>query len=386
MSIKFTIQAVDNGGDFYISVGVSRPLWKGSGNKFIVETYNHPFVFEASSQVFALVNDLVGEEDLTPRDFREVVLREKLDALDLAIYSMRVKNTHYTLGQLLGIAIASSENPIEFVVGRLLESIPWEITSPNGHINGMLGSVAFISGNLFDVDDGRFMRSTKSKRPSIIPFSGTVHIRAAGNDTLVGANDEEVFVRHPNPTTLGTLAPAVSDPHSEPAFFQHFAPDNYSVVHIFSHCDYDDPLGSGFRLHVTNSYPLGVSAFYSNQVMLQPRVLHFLNVCEGAPTQSNKNRSLVEYMSKQQDAAAVVASLVLVRSRAAVDMAKAFYSYFLPADADGAGQSIAEAMYNARKELWERGIAAGFLYRAYGNSGTKLEPFTAKQNGASHVG
>jgi hypothetical protein len=377
MSFILTIQAVDNDSDFYISIGISKPLWPGGATRFVVATYNFEIIATISSALFLHINAAVARGEFSCGVFASGKIRKWLTDLNTHLYALRVRDTDLNLGQLISLATETVNEPIRFVVGRQLETIPWEITSP-GRTTGakMLGSLAFVCGNLFDVDDQTDSdRNVVSRRAVEIPFEDAVHIRAAGDDRLAGANDEESFIRRPAAIATGTIAPHISSslPASEADFFQHFAPDKYGVVHIFSHCDYPDQT-AGFRLHVSSAYPLGVTAFYRNNAFFQPRAFHFLNVCSGAPTPANRRKSLVEYMASQQNAAAIIASLVTVRSDAAVEMARAFYRHFLPAKSGTAGRSIADAMFMARQELWHRGIPAGFLYRAYGHPETRLSP------------
>jgi hypothetical protein len=202
---------------------------------------------------------------------------------------------------------------------------------------------------------------------------------------LARAQEECNVVTRPSPIVVGRLAPAIKSRHEERDFFHHFNSEGYEIAHFFCHCSYDV---DGFVLTVSTDYPLKSGAFHEYRARFPDSAFHFVNVCAGAPTPENRQRSFLEYLYDQQRANSVVASLISVRSAEAVDMARAFYDGYLPKTASESGRSAAEALWEARQQLLKSPSCSpvGYLYRVYGRPDARLVPLELHMEARNGVG
>lgn len=368
------IQSVPAGTGWIIRVQV-----KGGG-KWFVDAYNFQNLLDLSARAYARLNQLVLAGPLAADRLADGHLVETLQAINDFLYGTKAKPGGQTLGEIVDQAITGAgPRKARIVVSGDISMLPWELTSPSGssETSKMLGSVAHVVGELAEqVDDyaaeqnGQRAPSTRrSRRDST--FGKTVHIRAAGLGRLVGAIEEERLLLSLSPLAAATVAPAINSPTDIAPFFAHFAGDPYQATHFFAHCEYDK---SGFVLEVSNNFGLDAQKFYHHRAAFPENGFHFLNVCKGAPTPREAQRSLLEYFEKQQSAGGVLASLIAVRGLEAVELARAFYAAFLPSTPGDVGRPAVEALFDVRQTLLKAGSAAGYLYRLYGRPDLQFVP------------
>ena len=375
---------------YRITLRLRASLHEGWPAKLVAEPYNYPRLVELAYEVYGRLNKLVSKTQFDPAQLNDQELRKYLEPLDNLLYGMRFPEVNRSLGEILAEVIARTK-PVLLSVNDEIGMLPWELTSlaPGAPL---LGSLVQIYGSLAHADEGASEQlnlggilevgKVKGAGRAPLTFDGGLRIRGAGDRRLAGAAAEEALIVSPGGITTGTIAPWVTTKATEPAFFSHFGAAGYEIVHFFSHCRYD---ANGFMLSVSNAYNLGIMHFNSNRAEFPRNAFHFLNVCSGAPNPATRHRSLVEYVDRQHSAGGLIASLIAVRSNAAVAMAREFYERFLPKAHGSSGLPAVEALAAARNALWSRGMAAGYLYRVYGRPDAFLVPLDARLARGEHA-
>jgi len=356
--------------------------WPELSDRLTAISYNHARLIELSGRVYQHLQRLVAKLQPFGFDaFDDPELRTDLGDLNTLLYGMSFPAVGKTLAEVIEAVSAHHPGRPTLAVNSDLGLVPWEVTSPDLKIERrrMLAHRLNICGMLSGLDEAP-SESLYAPRPftwgrAPLTYGDTLNIYAAGDHSLTLAADEDALVRAPGGFTTGKVAPPVSTPADEADFFAHFRGHGYEIAHFFSHCSYDQ---NGFKLYVTTTYPLGVMDFHRHHAMFKANAFHFLNVCSGAPRPQTRGKSLVEFVDGQA-AGGVIASLIDVRSSAAVDLAKAFYAQFLPKTPGETGPPASEALWAARERLAEDGRAAGYLYRAYGRPDAYLTPRAVRQ-------
>ena len=375
---------------YRITLRLRTPLHNGWPAKLVAAPYNYPRLVDLAKKVYVTLNRLVRETQFTPAQLDDGDLRRDLEPLNNLLYGTRFPEVNRTLGEILQEVIDESKTPILVSVNDEIGQLPWELTSlapgtpPLASFVQIYGSLTHRSeatteelnlGGMLEVG----VVTGAGRAP--LTFEGGLRIRGAGDHMLADAAAEDHLIRNPGGITTGSVAPPVSSRATETAFFSHFGPAGYEIVHFFSHCSYD---ANGFMLTVSNTYNLGILHFNSHRAEFPRNAFHFLNVCSGAPNPATRHRSFVEYVDRQHDAGGLVASLIAVRSNAAVEMAREFYARFLPKAPGDSGLPAADALAGARDTLWARGMAAGYLYRAYGRPDAFLVPIDVQLSRGMH--
>ena len=374
---------------YRITLRLRNPLHAGWPAKLVADPYNYPRMVELSHEVYATLNQFVSETQFAPGQLNDARLKKHLEPLNNLLYGMRFPEVNRSLGEILAEVIVRRK-PLLLSVNNEIGMLPWELTSlaPG---TPLLGSLLQIYGSLahkheaaseeLNLDGILEVGAVKGASRAPLTFETGLRIRGAGDHRLAGAAAEEALILNPGGITTGTIAPWVSSKATEPAFFSHFGPAGYEIVHFFNHCRYD---ANGFMLSVSNKYNLGILDFNSHRAEFPRNAFHFLNVCSGAPSPATRHRSLVEYVVRQHSAGGLIASMIAVRSNAAVEMAREFYARFLPKEHGSSGLPAVEALSGARDALWNNGMAAGYLYRAYGRPDAFLVPIDAQLARGEH--
>jgi len=368
------LDAFESGVRYFAALTVHES--NGGTTRRDIELFDFRHTLSLSRRVFARVEQLIARGSLTREALVEPDLQMHLAELNTALFAIRLTASGETLRDVFKRVLGIGRTP-GIIVGGAMRLVPWELTTPD-HANGpdgFLGSRAHITGSTDPEPGGKSSDGAPiylpRRRTNILGVEDAVHLRAIGNMALEDAAAEARLVNAPNGMTTGVVAPSLTPGAAKVPFFDHFGLTGYELVHVFAHCHYD---GGGFALAVSNDVGISRRDFDRHEVMFPGGAFHFLNVCSGAPTPATETFSFLDYMVLQQMAGGVLASLTSVRSTAAVAMATEFYRAFLPAQPNVYGATAAEALMQARRALWERDEAAGYLYRTFGRQDTVLGP------------
>lgn len=368
------LDAFKAGVDYFAVLTVHQP--GGGTTRRDVDLFDFQQTLDLSRRVLDRVEQLVDGGRLRRDALAEPELQSHLDALNAALFAIRLTTSGETLREVFR-RVLDTDRPPAILVGGAMRLVPWELTTPDyvQGPDGFLGSRAHITGSTDPEPGASRVDGTAVYRPrrrtNVLGVGDAVRLRAIGNMALDDAAAEARLVRAPNGITTGVVAPTLNPGAAKAPFFNHFGLTGYELVHVFAHCDYD---AAGFALAVSDDVDLNRGDFDRHEVMFPGGAFHFLNVCCGAPTPTTQTFSFLEYMARQQMAGGVLASLTSVRSAAAVAMATEFYRAFLPGRPDVYGASAAEALLQARRALWDQDEAAGYLYRTFGRQDTVLGP------------
>jgi hypothetical protein len=358
------------------------------GYKAVAEPYDYPRLLQLAQAVYAEINIQIKTNKFGKAAFSEGPLVVLMRELNNKLYALRFTNRRGNLGELLTSLMASRSRPVTIAVDGEIGLLPWELTSPNcePERSEMLGTKAYIVGDLGGssepVLDCQEVPTTRVRGRAQLTFDSVLKIRAAGNASLEAADEEREIVEGPGPFAEGSVAPEVTAQREEASFFTFFGGEGYQIAHFFCHCDYNT---QGFYLQVSRNYSLGSPTFDQHRAEFKENAFHFVNVCAGAPTPNTKGRSFLDYLSRQQQAGGILASLTNVRSRHAVELARAFYNAYLPKTASEPGMSAAEALWEARRGLASSGSLAGYLYRVYGRPDTYLVPLEQQKESTGGI-